>query len=121
MCVLAQDGLMRSRVYDTLECPSSCLSRRSTAGATCGEFAAEQGSCEPLLSRGSQLPICNVKWAGTSRYGEPADAISVPADGASEIVKFTTSIPRESCTNAKAKYSSSVVPPDPSVHFYHCC
>jgi len=25
----------------------------------------------------------------------------------------------ESCTNAKAKYSSSVVPPDPSVHFYH--
>ena len=26
----------------------------------------------------------------------------------------------ESCTNAKAKYSSSVVPPDPSVHFYHC-
>jgi len=35
-------------------------------------------------------------------------------------VKFTISIPRESCTNAKAKYSSSVVPPDPSVHFYHC-
>jgi len=34
-------------------------------------------------------------------------------------VKFTISIPRESCTNAKAKYSSSVVPPDPSVHFYH--
>ena len=31
--------------------------------------------------------------------------------------KFTISIPRESCTNAK--YSSSVVPPDPSVHFYH--
>ena len=30
------------------------------------------------------------------------------------------SIPRESCTNAKAKYSSSVVPPDLSVHFYHC-
>jgi len=26
---------------------------------------------------------------------------------------------RESCTNAKAKYSSSVVPPDPWVHFYH--
>ena len=49
----------------------------------------------------------------------PADAISVPADSASEIVKFTISIPRESCTNAKAKYSSSVVPPDPSVHFYH--
>jgi len=39
----------------------------------------------------------------------------VPADSASEIVKFTISIPRESCTNAKAKYSSSVVPPDPSV------
>jgi len=34
-------------------------------------------------------------------------------------VKFTISIPRESCTNAKAKYSSSVVPPDPSVHSYH--
>jgi len=44
----------------------------------------------------------------------------VPADSASEIVKFTISIPRELCTNAKAKYSSSVVPPDPSVHFYHC-
>ena len=56
---------------------------------------------------------------GTRRYGVPADAISVPADSASEIVKFTISIPRESCTNAKAKYSSSVVPPDPSVHFYH--
>ena len=49
----------------------------------------------------------------------PADAISVPADSASEIVKFTISIPRESCTNAKAKYSSSVVLPGPSVHFYH--
>ena len=46
-----------------------------------------------------------VKWAGTGRYGVPADAISVPADSASEIVKFTISIPRESCTNAKAKYS----------------
>ena len=45
----------------------------------------------------------------------------LPADSASEIVKFTISIPRESCTNAKAKYSSrpSVVPSDPSVHFYH--
>jgi len=43
----------------------------------------------------------------------------VPADSASEIVKFTISIPRESCTSAKAKYSSSVVPPDPSVHFDH--
>ena len=41
------------------------------------------------------------------------------ADSASEIVKFTIPIPRESSTNAKAKYSSSVVPPDPSVHFYH--
>jgi len=59
-------------------------------------------------------------WAGTRRYGVPADAISVPADAASEIEKFTISIPRGSCTNAKAKYSSSVVPPDPSVHFYHC-
>jgi len=53
------------------------------------------------------------------RYGVPADAISVPADSAAAVVKFTISIPRESCTNAKAKYSSSVVPPDPSVHFYH--
>ena len=43
----------------------------------------------------------------------------MPADSANEIVKFTISVPRESCTNAKAKYSSSVVPPDPSVHFYH--
>ena len=49
----------------------------------------------------------------------PTDAISVPPDSASEIVKFTISIPRESCTNAKAKYSSGVVLPDPSVHFYH--
>ena len=54
------------------------------------------------------------------RYGVPADAISVLADSASEIVKFIISIPRESCTNAKAKYSSIVVPPDPSVHFYQC-
>ena len=59
------------------------------------------------------------KWAGTRRYGVPADAISVPADSASEIVKFKILIPRESCANAKSKYSSSVVPPDPSVHFYH--
>jgi len=44
----------------------------------------------------------------------------MPADSASKIVKFTISIPGESCTNAKAKYSSSVVPPDPSVHFYRC-
>jgi len=44
----------------------------------------------------------------------------VPADSASQIVKFTISIPRESCTNAKARHSSSVVLPDPSVHFYHC-
>ena len=43
----------------------------------------------------------------------------MPADSANEIVKFTISIRRGSCTNAKAKYSSSVVPPDPSVHFYH--
>ena len=63
--------------------------------------------------------ITGVKWAGTRRYGVPADAISVPVDSASEIVKFTISIPRESCTDAKAKYSSSVVTPDPSVHFYH--
>jgi len=37
----------------------------------------------------------------------------VPADSAAAVVKFTISIPRESCTNAKAKYSSSVVPADP--------
>jgi len=43
----------------------------------------------------------------------------MPADSASVIVKFTISIPGELCTNVKAKYSSSVVPPDPSVHFYH--
>ena len=41
-------------------------------------------------------------------------------DRGTAVVKFTISIPRESCTNAKVKYSSSVVPPDPSVHFYHC-
>jgi len=44
----------------------------------------------------------------------------VPADSAAAVVKFTISIPSKSCTNAKAKYSSSVVPPDPSVHFCHC-
>ena len=44
----------------------------------------------------------------------------MPADSAAAVVKFTILMPRESCTNAKAKYSSSVVPPDPSVHFYHC-
>ena len=59
------------------------------------------------------------KWAGTRQYEVPADAISVPADSAAAIVKFTILIPRESCTNAKAKYSSSVVPPDPSVRFDH--
>ena len=56
-------------------------------------------------------------WAGTRRYGVLADAIRLMADSASEIVKFTSSVPRESCTNAKAKYSSSVVPPDPSATF----
>ena len=66
------------------------------------------------LTRGKSGPALHCR-----RYGVPADAISVPADSAGEIVKFTISIPRESCTNAKAKYSSSVVPPDPSVHFYH--
>ena len=64
----------------------------------------------------------SIKYTGASstrRYGVPADAISVPADSAAAVVKFAISIRRESCTNAKAKYSSSVVPPDPSVHFYH--
>jgi len=57
---------------------------------------------------------------GGAEKGLPADAISVPADSAAAVVnvKFTISIPRESCTNAKAKYSSSVVPPDPPVYFY---
>ena len=54
------------------------------------------------------------------QYGVPADAISsVPAYSGAAVVKFTISISREWCTNAKAKYSSRVVPPDPSVHFYH--
>jgi len=35
-------------------------------------------------------------------------------------LQFRYLVTRESCTNAKAKYSSSVVPPDSSVHFYHC-
>ena len=69
-----------------------------------------------MSSRGKSGPAL-----GGTDYGVPADVISVPADSASEIVKFKISIPRESCTNAKAKYSSSVVPPDPSVHFYHWC
>ena len=33
----------------------------------------------------------------------------MPADSVAAVVKFTISIPRASCTNAKAKYSSSVV------------
>ena len=76
------------------------------------------------MGKGKSGPALGGTEYRTRRYGVPADAISVPADSASEIVKFTISIPRESCTNAKAKYrpSSSVVPlpPDPSVHFYHC-
>ena len=67
------------------------------------------------MSRGKSGPALG----GTVRSSLPADAISVPADSAAAVVKFTISIPRESSTNAKAKYSSSVVPPDPSVHFYH--
>jgi len=42
----------------------------------------------------------------TRRYGVPADAIS---DSAAAVVKFTISIPRESFTNAKAKYRLVVV------------
>ena len=38
--------------------------------------------------------MCDVIFA--HKYGVPADAVSVPADSASEIVKFTISIPRES-------------------------
>jgi len=68
-------------------------------------------SCYGLqLGRGKSGPAL-----GGTEYA--TDAVSVPADSASEIVKFTISILRESYTNAKAKYSSSVVPPDPSVHF----
>jgi len=37
-------------VYVTIHCPSVCLSRRSTAAATCGWFAAE-------LGRGRQTSI----------------------------------------------------------------
>ena len=70
-----------------------------------------------LPPRGKSGPVPRPR---TRRYGVPADAISVPADSAAAVVKFTISIPRESCINAKAKYGSSVVPPDPSVHFYHC-
>jgi len=58
----------------------------------------------------------SAKSIGNSR-DKSGPALGVSADSASEIVKFTISIPRESCTNAKAKYISSVVPPDPSVHF----
>ena len=82
-----------------------------------------QSPLSSLFSLPSPFPLPflqGYQWAGTRRYGVPADAISVPTDSASEIVKFTISITRESRTNAKAKYSSSVVPPDPSVHFYHC-
>jgi len=61
--------------------------------------------------RGKSGPV-----TGTRRYGVPADAISVPADSASEIVKFTISI---AMRRRSMLYSSSVVPPDPSVHFYH--
>ena len=67
-----------------------------------------------MIRRGKRGPALGGTEYRTRRYGVPADAISVPADSASEIVKFTISIPRDSCTNAK--YSSSVVPPDPSVH-----
>ena len=72
------------------------------------------------VSPSNDVLVGGAQWAGTGQYGVPADAISVPTDSASEIVKFTILIPHESCTNAKAKYSSSVVPPEPSVHFYHC-
>ena len=41
---------------------------------------------------------------GKKELSVPADAISVPADSAAAVVKFTISIPRESCTNTKAKY-----------------
>jgi len=66
-----------------------------------------------MISRGKSGPAL-----GGTEY-RLIDAIRVPVDSANEIVKFTISTPRESCTNAKAKYSSSVVPPNPSVHFYH--
>jgi len=37
------------------------------------------------------------------KVGPALGGTELPADSASEIVKFTISIPRESCTNAKAK------------------
>ena len=58
------------------------------------EFVANLGL---PLSRGKSGP------ALYRQYRVPADAISVPADSAAAVVKFTISIPRESCTNAKAK------------------
>jgi len=69
----------------------------------------------------SQVFVCRGKSGpalGGTEYRLMPSADS--ADSASEIVKFAISIPRESCTNGKAKYSNSVMPPDPSVHFYHC-
>jgi len=33
---------------------------------------------------------------------------------------YGVKVGHESCSNAKAKYSSSVVPPNPSIHFHHC-
>ena len=100
-------------------------SRRRCCGARGETSLSRSRSVERpcTLRAGSSASVTRqqgLKWAGTGRYGVPADAISMPADSASEIVKFTISTPRESCTNAMAKYSSSVVPPDPSVHFYHC-
>ena len=45
---------------------------------------------------------------------------SGPASAGTEYRLMPSACRREWCTNAKANYSSSVVPPDPSVHFYHC-
>ena len=76
-------------------CPSS-ESSPGRLGVRCTRVSVTRGKSGPAL--------------GGTEYRIPADAINLPADSASEIVKFTISIPREWCTNAKAKYSSSVVP-----------
>jgi len=76
-----------------------CPSSESSPGrlvVRCTRVSVTRGKSGPAL--------------GGTEYRIPAGAISVPADSASEIVKFTISILREWCTNAKAKYSSSVVP-----------
>ena len=42
---------MWSRVYETVDRPSACLSRRLTAAATCGGFAVEAGDIDRQQTR----------------------------------------------------------------------